>query len=110
MSFAISTQNPDSIRVSDCRQKKSTVFLWERLSFKEKLKNDKIEVINEKKVIDLFKIIEYRHNRNSTIFCSQYDPVEWHRRLGGDPLAESIIDRIISNFHKMILLGDPLRL
>lgn len=68
-----------------------------------------IHTINEHEVIDLFKIMEYRHSRNSTIFCSQYDPVEWHRRLGGDPLAESIIDRIISNSHKMILSGDSLR-
>jgi DNA replication protein DnaC len=65
--------------------------------------------LNEQEIIDLFKIMEYRHSRNSTIFCSQYDPVEWHRRLGGDPLAESIIDRIVSNSHKMILSGDSLR-
>ena len=56
-----------------------------------------IYTINEHEVIDLFKIMEYRHSRNSTIFCSQYDPEEWHRRLGRDPLAESIIARIISN-------------
>ena len=65
--------------------------------------------LNEHEIIDLFKIMEYRQSRSSTIFCSQYDPVEWHRRLGGDPLAESIIDRIISNSHKMILSGDSLR-
>jgi len=65
--------------------------------------------LNEQEIIDIFKIMEYRHNRNSTIFCSQYDPIEWHRRLGGDPLAESIIDRILSNSHKMILAGDSLR-
>ncbi len=38
--------------------------------------------LNEQEIIDIFKIMEYRHSRNSTIFCSQYDPVEWHRRLG----------------------------
>lgn len=65
--------------------------------------------LNEQEIIDLFKIMEYRQGRSSTIFCSQYDPVEWHQRLGGDPLAESIIDRIISNSHKMILSGDSLR-
>ena len=65
--------------------------------------------LNEQEIIDIFKIMEYRHSRYSTIFCSQYDPVEWHRRLGTDPLAESIIDRIISNSHKMILAGDSLR-
>ena len=65
--------------------------------------------LNEQEIIDIFKIMEYRHSRSSTIFCSQYDPVEWHRRLGTDPLAESIIDRIISNSHKMILAGDSLR-
>lgn len=65
--------------------------------------------LNEQEIIDLFKIMEYRQSRSSTIFCSQYDPVEWHRRLGGDPLAESIIDRIIANSHKMILSGDSLR-
>lgn len=42
--------------------------------------------LNEQEIIDIFKIMEYRHSRSSTIFCSQYDPVEWHRRLGADPL------------------------
>ena len=32
--------------------------------------------LNEQEIIDIFKIMEYRHSRNSTIFCSQYDPVE----------------------------------
>lgn len=53
-----------------------------------------IYTINTKEVIDLFKIMEYRHSRNSTIFCSQYDPVEWHRRLGGDTLRNTSLSEL----------------
>ena len=58
---------------------------------------------------NLFKLIEYRHNSKSTIICSQLEPQEWHSKLGGSILAESILDRIISNAYKLILDGESMR-
>ncbi len=43
----------------------------------------------------LFELIERRYDAASTIFCTQYKVEDWHGRLGGGVLADSISDRII---------------
>ena len=43
----------------------------------------------------LFELIERRYDAASTIFCTQYKLEDWHGRLGGGVLADSIMDRII---------------
>jgi len=43
----------------------------------------------------LFELIERRYDATSTIFCTQYKVEDWHGRLGGGVLADSIMDRII---------------
>ena len=43
----------------------------------------------------LFELIERRYDAASTIFCTQYKVEDWHGRLGGGVLADSIMDRII---------------
>ena len=43
----------------------------------------------------LFELIERRYDAASTIFCTQYKAEDWHGRLGGGVLADSIMDRII---------------
>jgi DNA replication protein DnaC len=57
----------------------------------------------------LLQLMEYRYNNKTTIFCSQIDITDWHRRLGGSHMAESIMDRIISIAYKIILEGDSMR-
>ncbi|MDD2554318.1 MAG: ATP-binding protein [Desulfotomaculaceae bacterium] len=43
----------------------------------------------------LFELLERRHEQVSTVFCTQYKLEDWHTRLGGGVLADSIMDRII---------------
>jgi DNA replication protein DnaC len=43
----------------------------------------------------LFELIERRYETASTIFCTQFKIEDWHTRLGGGVLADSIMDRII---------------
>ncbi|MFA7171510.1 MAG: ATP-binding protein [Candidatus Paceibacterota bacterium] len=43
----------------------------------------------------LFELIERRYDTASTILCTQYKVEDWHGRLGGGVLADSIMDRII---------------
>lgn len=43
----------------------------------------------------LFELIERRYDTSSTIFCTQYKLENWHARLGGGILADSIMDRIV---------------
>lgn len=45
----------------------------------------------------VFELIERRYGSKSTIFCSQHPVKEWHAYLGGDAMAESILDRIVQN-------------
>lgn len=59
--------------------------------------------------IDLFKITERRYGLKSTIYVSQFDYKEWHKALRGNPLADSIIDRIKPNAYRLILQGPSLR-
>lgn len=43
----------------------------------------------------IFELIERRYDIGATIFCTQYKIEDWHGRLGGGVLADSIMDRII---------------
>lgn len=58
---------------------------------------------------DLMEVIEKRSRDRSTIFCSQMDIEEWHRRLGSSAIADSILDRIIPKSYKLILKGESMR-
>ena len=60
-------------------------------------------------VVSLTGINWYRYGHKSPIIASQLDPEEWHRNFGASLLADSILDRIVSNSYKIILSGDSLR-
>jgi DNA replication protein DnaC len=45
----------------------------------------------------LYELIERRYDCSSTIFCTQYQQVDWHERLGGDVHADAMMDRIVHN-------------
>ena len=55
---------------------------------------------------DLLEIVESRHGRCSTIFCSQFDSAGWQRRIGEGPLAEAILDRIIHSSQTLKIDGE----
>lgn len=65
--------------------------------------------VGERDSMEIFKLMEYRYGVKTTIIASQLDPSEWHRNFGGGILADSILDRIISNSYKVILGGESLR-
>ena len=65
--------------------------------------------MSEEDALQIFKVMEYRYGNKSTIIASQLEPKEWHRNLGASLLADSILDRIVSNSYKIILSGDSLR-
>lgn len=68
-----------------------------------------VSSIQEKEAQYLFQLLEYRYGRKSTIICSQLEPSEWHRILGGSILADSILDRIIPNSYELVLHGESNR-
>lgn len=65
--------------------------------------------LNTSEVSDIFRVLEERHGRKSTIICSQFEPTEWHRKLGGSVMADSILDRLTARSYMLVLEGESLR-
>ena len=83
--------------------------LKEVVRYRKRLGNYKLLIIdewlnykvNEKESKFLYELIEQRGGTNSTIFVGQYAISDWHERLGGGTVAESILDRIIHNSYEI---------
>ncbi|NMM92818.1 ATP-binding protein [Bifidobacterium oedipodis] len=45
----------------------------------------------------LLELMELRYDTASTAFATQLATKEWHNRLGGDTIADAILDRIVHN-------------
>ena len=58
---------------------------------------------------DLYEIMEDRHGLRSTIMTSQLPPSKWHDHVGEPTLADAIIDRLLSNAHRIVLKGPSRR-
>ena len=56
-----------------------------------------LDVPSERECKYLLEIFEKRYDKWPTIFCSQYKQGEWYARLGGNAIAEAVIDRIVHN-------------
>ena len=65
--------------------------------------------VQEKEAHYIFQLFEYRYGLKSTIVCSQLEPAEWHHNLGGNLIADSILDCIIPNAYEIILYGESNR-
>jgi DNA replication protein DnaC len=65
--------------------------------------------LKETEARDLLEIITARHNRGSTIFCSQFDIDGWYGKIGEPTLAEAVCDRIAHNSHTIVISGDSMR-
>ncbi len=65
--------------------------------------------LKESEARDLLEIVESRHKRASTIFCSQFDTAGWHLKIGEPTLADAICDRIVHDSYTIILEGESMR-
>lgn len=54
----------------------------------------------------LHTLIDRRHQRASTIYCTQLPPGQWHDRMEETILADAIVDRITTNAHATVLQAD----
>lgn len=61
--------------------------------------------LKESEARDLLEIVEARHQRGSTIFCSQFAPAGWHDKIGESTLAEAILDRIVHSSYTITIEG-----
>jgi len=62
--------------------------------------------LKEGDVREILEIVERRHKRASTIFCSQYDVGGWHEKLGEPTLADAICDRIVHDSYTLVVKGN----
>lgn len=64
---------------------------------------------DENEIMTVLELIDSRCQHKSTIIASQWQVKGWHDRLGGGPMADSILDRIIYNSYNIELKGRSLR-
>lgn len=57
----------------------------------------------------LFELIEYREKKGALLITSQYPVSTWHESFGNETIADSVLDRIVHNSHKIDLEGDSIR-
>ena len=58
---------------------------------------------------DVLEIVEDRAGRRSTIVTSQLPIKKWHDNIGEPTIADSILDRLVHNAHRIELKGSSLR-
>ncbi len=68
-----------------------------------------VTAIDDSQRHDLLTIIDDRYKLKSTIITSQLAVKAWHSYLGEPTLADAILDRILSQSHRIELKGKSLR-
>lgn len=58
---------------------------------------------------DFLEICEDRYQMRSTILTCQLPVAKWHERIGDPTLADSILDRLVHNAHRIELHGECIR-
>jgi DNA replication protein DnaC len=58
---------------------------------------------------DFLEICEDRYQTRSTILTSQLPVAKWHEQIGDPTLADSILDRLVHNAHRIEMHGESIR-
>jgi DNA replication protein DnaC len=58
---------------------------------------------------DFLEICDDRYQRRSLILTSQVPVKHWHEQIGDPTIADSILDRIVHNAHRIELDGESMR-
>jgi DNA replication protein DnaC len=65
--------------------------------------------MNELERRDFLEICDDRYQRRSTILTSQLPVAKWHAQIGDPTIADSILDRLVHNAHRIELDGESMR-
>jgi DNA replication protein DnaC len=65
--------------------------------------------LKENEARDILDIVNSRHKRASTIFCSQFDTCDWHRKISETTVADAICDRIVNDSYSIFIDGESMR-
>ncbi len=55
---------------------------------------------------DMLEILDERYTTRSMIFSTQYPVAKWHELIGEPTLADSILDRVVHNSHRIELKAE----
>jgi DNA replication protein DnaC len=58
---------------------------------------------------DFLEICDDRYQRRSMILTSQMPVGHWHEQIGDPSIADSILDRLVHNAHRIELSGESIR-
>ncbi len=58
---------------------------------------------------DFLEICDDRYQRRSVILTSQMPVAHWHEQIGDPTIADSILDRLVHNAHRIELKGESIR-
>jgi DNA replication protein DnaC len=58
---------------------------------------------------DFLEICEDRYQTRATILTSQLPVAKWHEQIGDPTLADSILDRLVHNAHRIEMHGESMR-
>ena len=58
---------------------------------------------------DFLEICEDRYQIRSMILTSQLPVAKWHEQIGDPTLADSILDRLVHNAHRIEMRGESMR-
>jgi DNA replication protein DnaC len=58
---------------------------------------------------DFLEICDDRYQRRSMILTSQMPVAHWHEQIGDPTIADSILDRLVHNAHRIELHGESMR-
>jgi DNA replication protein DnaC len=58
---------------------------------------------------DFLEICDTRYQTRSTLLTSQLPVASWHVQIGDPTLADSILDRLVHNAHRIELKGESMR-
>jgi DNA replication protein DnaC len=58
---------------------------------------------------DFLEICEDRYQMRSTVLTSRLPVAKWHEQIGDPTLADSILDRLVHNAHRIEMQGESLR-
>jgi DNA replication protein DnaC len=58
---------------------------------------------------DFLEICDARYQAHSTLLTSQLPVASWHAQIGDPTVADSILDRLVHNAHRIELQGESMR-
>ena len=65
--------------------------------------------LSESERRDFLEVCEDRYQLRSTILTSQLPVAQWHAQIGDPTTADSILDRLVHNAHRIEMQGESMR-